>query len=117
MRSGSSVRVSANAQRCNTMSRLSRAAGVSAIFTLFGTCFYFGFGVLYTIAHGGNAAGFFVQTVIGAIVCWVGLTFILEPIMGGFDEINKPRSRDSDQDPRETGKPGADDTNIRPSQE
>ena len=100
-------------------SRLSRAAGVSAIFTLFGTCFYFGFGVLYTVAQGSNAAEFLVQSVIGAIVCWVALTFILEPVMGAFDEINKPRSRDSDPDPdpHGTGKPGTDETNIRPPQE
>lgn len=99
------------------MSRLSRAAGVSAIFTLFGTCFYFGFGVLYTVAQGGNAAEFFVQTLIGAFLCWVVLAFLLEPIMGAFDDINKPRSRDSEQDPQATGEPGTDETNIRPPQE
>lgn len=101
-------------------SRFSRAAGVSAIFTLFGTCFYFGFGVLFTIAQGGNAAEFFVQTIIGAFVCWLALAFILEPVMGAFDEINKPRSRDSDpnhQDPHGTGNLGTDETNIRPPQE
>lgn len=75
------------------MSRLTRAAGVSAIFTLFGACFYFGFGVLWTVAQGGNAAQFFVDALLGSLVLWVVLTFVLEPIMGAFDDANK-RGRD-----------------------
>lgn len=95
-------------------SRLSRAAGVSAIFTLFGACFYFGLGVLYTIASGGNAAQFALEALLGTFVCWVALTFILEPIMGAFDEINKPRQRD---DNATTGDSGAGDRNTTPPQE
>lgn len=94
-------------------SRLSRAAGVSAIFTLFGACFYFGIGTFLTIAQGGNPVQFFFECLIGTFVCWVALTLFLEPIMGRFDEINKPRPRNDGT----TGDPGEGDNHTPPSPE
>ncbi len=58
----------------------------------------FGFGVLWTIGTGGNAAAYAVDCIKLTFVCMIFSTWGLYELAGLFERANRPRNQDRDND-------------------
>lgn len=76
-----------------------QSAFYSGLFMLYGGCFYFFFGMLFTMANHGDFSKFVGDFIVSMIVGFVALTFVMYEIHGMFEELNKPRNRDENKDP------------------
>jgi len=87
------------------MKRLIESAFYSFLFTLYGSCLYYAVGVFYTLSQNGDVVKFFLDTLIGAAICFFALTFVFWEISGAFHEMNK-RGRDQERkDEKKDGSP------------
>lgn len=78
--------------------RFANALFYSFLFSLYGGCFYFAFGLLNALATGHDTTSFIGDFFAGMLVCFVFLAFVFYELIGMFEELNKPRSKDKDPD-------------------
>lgn len=78
--------------------RLANALLYSLLFSLYGGSFYFAFGLLHAFATGQDTSSFLGDFIGAMLVCFVFLAFVFYEVIGMFEELNKPRSKDKDPD-------------------
>ena len=86
--------------------RLANALLYSFIFSLYGGCFYFAFGMFHAAATNGNITSFLGEFLVAMLVCFGFLTMIFYDLGGLFERLNKPDSKNNnknDSDHRNVG--------------
>lgn len=78
--------------------RFASALFYSFLTSLYAGCFYFGISLLHTLATAGDIGSFFADFCVAMLVCFVFLSAVFYEVLGLFEELNKPRSEDSDKD-------------------
>ncbi|GEM_PF-3172407 len=73
--------------------RLVESAFYGAVLTISGVSFYYFFGILYTLASGGDVVKFFWDTVVAGIFCFFFFWYLCWEVTGMFERANK-RGRD-----------------------
>ena len=78
--------------------RLLESGFYASIFTITGFSFYYTIGLLYTLAQGGDAGKFFLDSLEGGFFAFFFFWFVCWEITGMFEELNKRGRNDEQKD-------------------
>jgi hypothetical protein len=81
--------------------KLIESAFYGFLLTLFGMSWYYVIGLALTLAQGGDIGKFAGDTLVGGLLCWGFFTFVLYELAGLREQLNRPRSEDKKDDPKD----------------